>query len=239
MHRLGVDQVVVVQYQHHLALAGLGGQVVDQGRHQLLQGRRRRRAEQRRLPLGDLRAPGPARRSACRQNRAGSLSPASSDSQATGRRPRRAQSASRAVLPNPAGAHTSISPRASPASSAPPGADGAQNPAAAGQVQLGGQQPIRPPAPATSRSVQPSPSCPTDRHPGALIVKRSPGGVTTTAPRPDRRPPRPRARPLPQPRRRHPLHLRLPASPAQVRKTPPPTAPPGDDPTLASRLASR
>ena len=36
---------------------------------------------------------------ACRQNRAGSLSPASSDSQATGRGPRLAQSASRTVLP--------------------------------------------------------------------------------------------------------------------------------------------
>jgi DNA-binding MarR family transcriptional regulator len=44
-----------------------------------------------------------------RQNRAGSLSPASSDSQATGDAPRPAQSASRAVLPKPAGALTSVS----------------------------------------------------------------------------------------------------------------------------------
>jgi hypothetical protein len=52
-----------------------------------------------------------------RQNRAGSLSPSSSDSQATGRRPCRAHSANRLVLPNPAGAQTSTSPRASPFSS--------------------------------------------------------------------------------------------------------------------------
>src|SRR5260221_7801989 len=41
----------------------------------------------------------------------------SSDSQATGRPPRRAQSASSTVLPDPAGAQTTTSPRASPSSS--------------------------------------------------------------------------------------------------------------------------
>ena len=66
---------------------------------------------------------GPSRRArssaatACRQNRAGSLSPASSDSHATGCLPCRAQSASRTVLPYPAGAQTSTSPRARPSSS--------------------------------------------------------------------------------------------------------------------------
>jgi hypothetical protein len=50
---------------------------------------------------------------------AGSLSPASSDSQATDRWGTPAQSASRDVLPNPAGAQTSIGPRASPSSSQP------------------------------------------------------------------------------------------------------------------------
>ena len=75
VHRLGVDQVVVVKDQQHLVVTGLGGQLV------------------------------------------------SSDSQATGRRPLPAQSASRAVLPNPAGAQTTTSPRASPRG-APPAAAG-------------------------------------------------------------------------------------------------------------------
>ena len=64
--------------------------------------------------------PGRARSSApsvWRQNRAGSLSPASSDSHATGRSRHRAQSASRTVLPYPAGAQTSASPGSSPSSS--------------------------------------------------------------------------------------------------------------------------
>jgi len=56
MHRLGVDQVVVVQDQHHLV--GLGSQLVDQDRHQPLERRRGRRAEQWGDPLGD---PGPHR----------------------------------------------------------------------------------------------------------------------------------------------------------------------------------
>ena len=64
--------------------------------------------------------PGRARSKAAvawRQNTAGSLSAASSDSQATDRRPRRIQSASSAVLPNPGGAQTRISPRSTPWSS--------------------------------------------------------------------------------------------------------------------------
>src|SRR5215467_14472778 len=56
---------------------------------------------------------------ACRQNRTGSLSPASSDSQATGWPPDRAQSASRTVLPNPAGADTKTTPAATPSPSRP------------------------------------------------------------------------------------------------------------------------
>src|SRR5262249_41295988 len=63
--------------------------------------------------------PGPVQRGHReRQNRAGSLSPPSRPSHATGRPPPRAQSASRAVLPNPAGAHTSTRPRARPSPSA-------------------------------------------------------------------------------------------------------------------------
>jgi hypothetical protein len=62
-------------------------------------------------------APGPAR-PPCRQNRTGSLSAVSSDSQATGRLPDGAQPASSAVLPDPAGAQTRISRRASPSPSA-------------------------------------------------------------------------------------------------------------------------
>ena len=53
MHRLRLDQVVVVQDQHHLV--GSSGQLVDQRRHQPLERRRCRRAEQRGDPLGDPR----------------------------------------------------------------------------------------------------------------------------------------------------------------------------------------
>ncbi len=53
VHELAADQVVVVQDQHHLVLAGLGGQLVDQRRHQPLKRRRRRRAEQRAGQLPD------------------------------------------------------------------------------------------------------------------------------------------------------------------------------------------
>src|SRR5580693_256461 len=87
VHLLGVDQVVVIEDQHRLVLAGPGGQLVDQRRHQPLERRRRRRPEQRADPLG-------------------------------GSWPCPVQSASSAVLPNPAGAQTRISRRASPSSSA-------------------------------------------------------------------------------------------------------------------------
>src|SRR4029453_1555228 len=62
-------------------------------------------------------SPGRTRSSAAatyRQNLAGSLSPTSKDSHAAGRRLRRAQSPSRVVLPNPAGVHTTVSPRPIP-----------------------------------------------------------------------------------------------------------------------------
>ena len=61
--------------------------------------------------------PGCTRSSAaatCRQNRAASLSPSSSDSQATGRWPPRTQSPSRLVLPKPAGVQTRTSSHAIP-----------------------------------------------------------------------------------------------------------------------------
>src|SRR5215813_4895968 len=63
--------------------------------------------------------PGPVQRGHReRQNRAGSLSPPSRPSHATGRPLPRAQPASSAVLPDPAGAHTSTRPLASPSPSA-------------------------------------------------------------------------------------------------------------------------
>ena len=54
VHRLGVDQVVVVQDQD-LALTRSGRQLVDQRRHQRLERRRRRRSEQRGNLLGESR----------------------------------------------------------------------------------------------------------------------------------------------------------------------------------------
>ena len=60
MHLPGADQVVVVQDQHHRVLARLGGQLVDQRRHQPLK-RRRRRAGQRAGSLADPR-PRPVQR---------------------------------------------------------------------------------------------------------------------------------------------------------------------------------
>ena len=56
VHRLGVDQVVVVEDQHYLFLARLGSQLVDQSRHQPLKGPRGRRAEQRASVPGYPRA---------------------------------------------------------------------------------------------------------------------------------------------------------------------------------------
>ena len=51
MHRLGVDQVVVVQHQHQLTRNG--GKLVDQRGHHRLERARRRRAKQRTEPLAD------------------------------------------------------------------------------------------------------------------------------------------------------------------------------------------
>jgi hypothetical protein len=53
MHRLGADQVVVIQYQRHVAGTGPFGQLVDQGRYQALERLRDRRPEQRTHPLAD------------------------------------------------------------------------------------------------------------------------------------------------------------------------------------------
>ena len=77
---------------------------------------------------------------ACRQNLAGSLSPGSSDSHATRRGPASAQSASRTVLPYPAGAQTRTIPWAQPGFelSGQAGAGHQAGPRAR-QVQLGGQ----------------------------------------------------------------------------------------------------
>ena len=56
VHLLGVDQVVIVEDQQHLAVTALGGQLVDQRRHQPLKRWRRRRAQQRADSLPDPRA---------------------------------------------------------------------------------------------------------------------------------------------------------------------------------------
>jgi len=61
VHRRGVDQVVVVEDQQHLVPAGLGGQLVDQRRHQPFERGRCRRAQQRADPLADPR-PDPVQR---------------------------------------------------------------------------------------------------------------------------------------------------------------------------------
>ena len=64
VHLLGVDQVVVVENQQQLILAGRGGQLVDQRRHQPLERCWCRRAQQRAHPLGDAR-PRPVQRRDC------------------------------------------------------------------------------------------------------------------------------------------------------------------------------
>ena len=118
VHRASVDQVVVVQDQQHLILAGLGSELVDQGRRKPLKRTRGRRPEQRAQPLGD---PG-----LCLIQSSDHVAPEpgrvvvapSRPSHATGRPPPRAQSASSDVLPNPAGAQISTLPRASPSPSA-------------------------------------------------------------------------------------------------------------------------
>ena len=119
MHLLGVDQVIVVQDQQHPAVARRGSQLVDQRRHQPRKRCWCRRGPAARPPARRCpAAPGPAPQPRAAKTVPGSSSPSSSDNQATGRSPRRAQSASSAVLPNPAGAPTRISRRASPSSSA-------------------------------------------------------------------------------------------------------------------------
>src|SRR5262249_41017051 len=128
---------------------------------------------------------GPTAATTWRQNRTGSLSPASSDSQATGRPLRRAQSASTTVLPYPAGAHTSTSPRASPSSSRParrgPARGGKKPPAAAGAGQAGGPEPHRPgkrhPPPGPPQAAQPSATYSTAR-PAMASADAGPAHVT-------------------------------------------------------------
>ena len=61
VHLRGVDQVIVVENQQQLILAGLGGQLVDQRRHQPLERCWCRRAHQRAHPLADTR-PRPVQR---------------------------------------------------------------------------------------------------------------------------------------------------------------------------------
>jgi hypothetical protein len=118
------------------------------------------RQPERRLPTRPAAGHSPSSAAtAWRQNRAGSLSPASSDSQATGRRPHRAQSsASNAVLPDPAGAQTSTRPRPSPSSSrsasrgrgTKPGGPGTCSLVASSTSRRPPQPPISPPRAAQS-----------------------------------------------------------------------------------------
>ena len=83
MHRLGADHMVVIEDQQRFARVWLHGQLVDQGCHQALERRRRGRPQQPGHPVAD---PGtrPVRGHRVRQNRAGSLSPASRESHAAG-----------------------------------------------------------------------------------------------------------------------------------------------------------
>ena len=55
VHRLGVNQVVIVEHQQRLVRIRPGGQFVDQRGHQPLVRRRRGRAEQRAYPFGEPR----------------------------------------------------------------------------------------------------------------------------------------------------------------------------------------
>ena len=117
MHRLETDQVIVIQHQRPLAGTGPGGQLVDQRRYQPLerhpgQAGRSAGSPARRSPgtHGPARLAHGARGGPGRCHR----------HPATARRrdrPGRAQSASRTVLPDPAGAHTRIRPCPSPSSS--------------------------------------------------------------------------------------------------------------------------
>ena len=118
VHLQGVDQVVIINDQQHLAVIGPGGQVVNQRCHQPLEGCRGPAGPAGgRLSPRSPGAPGPARpprdaRTApgrCRLRPATARPPAGY---------RTGPAASRAVLPNPAGAHTRMSRRASPSPSA-------------------------------------------------------------------------------------------------------------------------
>ena len=119
VHRLGADQVVVIQDQQRLAVTGLGGQdSLISAVTSPFERRRGGRAEERADPLFDaLGMPGPAQPphgartgpGRCRHRPATATRP-------DGRRTE-AQSASRAVLPDPAGAQTRTRPRSAPSSS--------------------------------------------------------------------------------------------------------------------------
>jgi hypothetical protein len=100
------DQVVVVQ--DHRDLSFDAGQLVDEGAHHRLDGRKLRRTQRGQDPLTDVPLDGP--------KRAGSLSDSSRETQTTDRPPgARASnhSASKVVLPKPAGAETRVRVRSS------------------------------------------------------------------------------------------------------------------------------
>ena len=113
VHLRRADHVVIIEDQQGL----VRGQPVDQRRDQALERRRRGRAEQRGHPFTGPGA-GPVQRGHGVAPEPGRVViPASSDSHATGNLLRRVQSASRTVLPYPAGAQVRMTPRARPSSS--------------------------------------------------------------------------------------------------------------------------
>ena len=142
---LRADHVIVIQDQQRLVSSGWPATSLIRAVTSASNDGGAGGPEQRADPLS--RSPAAARSSAataCRQNRAGSLSPASSDSQATGCRPRRTHSASRTVLPYPAGrADQDKAPIRRPSSSrCASRGRGTRSGPQPGHVQLGGQQNI-------------------------------------------------------------------------------------------------
>ena len=136
--------MVVVEDQQRLIGTGLIGQLVDQRRHQRIERRGAGGAEQRAHPLADPRArpvqrghrmtPEPCPVVITTIERQPSHGPAAAST----------QSASSTVLPYPAGAHTSTSPRRAPRRVPRPARAQHHPGSRAGHVQLGGQHHIPP-----------------------------------------------------------------------------------------------
>src|SRR5262249_55929900 len=135
VHRPGVDQVVVIEHQHHLVLARDGGQLVDHRGHHALQRGRRRRAQRRAGPPAHP-PPGPIQRPHPRPPHPPHHPPPPPA-------PARAPPPHPPPLPNPARAPPHPPPPPPPPTGAPPQANPSHKPRLrAGHVQLGSQQNI-------------------------------------------------------------------------------------------------